>query len=136
MKGDNKAFASIDDVLLALDAGTVEIQTKIRLRWRGDLIDLNMEHSNQDVMRATIREGLDQVIDTTVGRAIFNERLTRDGLPFVNGVLKKKGLQSLVTFCHLKLGHDQTVMLLDDLKTMGFLYATFRRRTLYLAVIT
>jgi DNA-directed RNA polymerase subunit beta' len=45
-------------------------------------------------------------------------------LPYVNGTLKKKGLQSLVTFCHLKLGHEQTVALLDDLKAMGFLYAT------------
>ena len=60
-------------------------------------------------MRATVRENVDQVIDTTAGRAIFNERLTRDGLPYVNGVLKKKGLQSLVTFCHLQLGHEQTV---------------------------
>ena len=75
-------------------------------------------------MRATVREDVDRVIDTTAGRVIFNERLTRDGLPFVNGTLKKKGLQSLVTFCHLKLGHEQTVVLLDDLKTMGFLYAT------------
>ena len=83
-----------------------------------------MEHNNQDVMRATIRENVDQVIDTTSGRVIFNERLTRDGLPYVNGTLKKKGLQSLVNFCHLKLGHDPTVMMLDDLKTMGFLYAT------------
>src|SRR6476620_1956201 len=124
MKGANKAFATIDDVILALDAGLVETQTKIRLRWKGDLIDLTMEHNNQDVMRATIRENVDQVIETTVGRAIFNERLTRDGLPYVNGVLKKKGLQALVTFSHLKLGHEPTVVLLDDLKNMGFLYAT------------
>jgi len=124
MKGENKAFASIDDVLLALDAGLVETQSKIRLRWKGDLIDLTTEHSNQDIMRATVREAVDKVIDTTVGRAILNERLTRDGLPYVNGVLKKKGLQSLVTFCHVRLGHDATVVLLDDLKAMGFLYAT------------
>src|SRR6185436_4666675 len=124
LKGEGKSFASIDDVLLALDAGLVETQSKVRLRWKGDLIDLTVEHNNQDVMRATIRENVDQVIDTTVGRAIFNERLTRDGLPFVNGVLKKKGLQALVTFSHLKLGHEQTVVLLDDLKTMGFLFAT------------
>ena len=71
-----------------------------------------------------IREKVDQVIDTTVGRVIFNERLTRDGLPFINGVLKKKGLQSLVTFCHLKLGHERRSCMLDDLKAMGFLYAT------------
>ena len=123
LKGENKIFNSIDDVLLALDAGVVETQSKIRLRWKGDLIDLTLEHNSQDVMRANIRE-VDQIIDTTVGRVIFNERLTRDGLPYVNGTLKKKGLQSLVTFCHYKLGHEHTVTLLDDLKTMGFLYAT------------
>ncbi len=124
MRGENKAFSSIEEVLLALDAELVETQTKIRLKWKGDLIDLTMEHNNQDVMRATIRENVDQVIDTTVGREIFNERLTRDGLPYVNGVMKKKGLQSLVTFCHLRLGHEQTVVMLDDLKAMGFLHAT------------
>ncbi len=124
MKGENKAFNSIDDVLLALDAKAVETQAKIRLRWRGDLIDLITEHSPQDVMRATIRENVDRIIETTPGRVILNERLTRDGLPFVNGTLKKKGLQSLVSFSYLKLGHDQTVVLLDDLKTMGFLSAT------------
>ncbi|HEV7701428.1 MAG TPA: DNA-directed RNA polymerase subunit beta' [Pyrinomonadaceae bacterium] len=124
MRGDNKAFGSIEDVLLALDAGAVETQTKVRLRWRGDLVDLTTEHNNQDIMRATVRENVDQILETTAGRVILNERLTRDGLPFVNGVLKKKGLQSLVTFCHLKLGHDHTVTLLDDLKAMGFLHAT------------
>ena len=124
MKGDGKIFNSIDDVLLALDAEVIETQTKIRLRWRGDLLDLTVEHHNQDVMRAIVRENVDRVIDTTAGRVILNERLTRDGLPFVNGTLKKKGLQSLVSFCHLRLGHEATVLLLDDLKTMGFLYAT------------
>src|SRR6476660_2672114 len=123
MKRANKVFGSIDEVLLALDAGVIETQSKIRLRWKGDLIDLTLEHNSQDVMRANIRE-VDQVIETTAGRVIFNERLTRDGLPYVNGTLKKKGLQSLVTFCHYKLGHEHTVVLLDDLKTMGFLYAT------------
>ena len=99
MKGDGKTFGTIDDVLLALDAGVLETQTKIKLRWRGDLIDLTLEHNTQDVMRATTRENVDLLLETTAGRVIFNERLTRDGLPFVNGVMKKKGLQSLVTFC-------------------------------------
>ena len=124
MKGDGKVFGTIDDVLLALDAGVLETQTKIKLRWRGDLIDLTLEHNTQDVMKATAREKVDLLLETTAGRVIFNERLTRDGLPFVNGVMKKKGLQSLVTFCHLKLGHEHTVALLDDLKAMGFLHAT------------
>ena len=124
LPGEGKAFNSIDEVLLALDAKQVETQSKIRLRWRGDLLDLTVETHNQDVLRAPVRENVDRVIETTVGRAILNERLTRDGLPFVNGTLKKKGLQSLVSFCHLRLGHEPTVALLDDLKAMGFLYAT------------
>jgi DNA-directed RNA polymerase subunit beta' len=119
-----RAFSSTEDVLLALDAKAVETQTKIKLRITGDLIDLEREHNPQDVMRATIQTNVTRTIDTTVGRVIFNDRLSRDGLPFVNGTLKKKGLQSLVNFCHLRLGHDQTVALLDDLKTLGFLYAT------------
>ncbi len=122
--GEGKSFNTVDDVLLALDAKAVATQTKIKLRWKGDLIDLTKEHNTQDVMRAIIRPKVDTLIDTTVGRVILNERLTRDGLPFVNGTLKKKGLQSLVSFCHLKLGHEQTVVMLDDLKSMGFLYAT------------
>ena len=56
MKGANKAFNSVDDVLLALDAKAIETQTKIRLRWKGDLIDLEREHNTQDVMRALVRE--------------------------------------------------------------------------------
>lgn len=123
LKGEGKSFNTVDEVLLALDAKAVETQTKIRLRWKGDLIDLTKEHNGQDVIRATPRP-VNNLIDTTVGRVILNERLTRDGLPFINGTLKKKGLQSLISFCHLKLGHDQTVVMLDDLKSMGFLYAT------------
>ena len=124
MLGENKIFGSVEEVLLALDAKVVDTQAQIKLRWKGDLIDLTKEHNPQDVMRGRIRKDTEGVIDTTVGRVVFNDRLTREGLPFVNGTLKKKGLQSLVNFCHLRLGHDQTVALLDDLKALGFLYAT------------
>ncbi len=66
----------MEDVLLALDAEVVETQAKIKLRWKGDLIDLTQEHNQQDVMRATVRKDVNRLIDTTVGRVIFNERLT------------------------------------------------------------
>jgi len=45
-------------------------------------------------------------------------------MPFVNGVLKKKGLQSLVSYCQLHHGLETTVKMLDSLKAIGFLYAT------------
>src|SRR5499427_440625 len=45
-------------------------------------------------------------------------------MPYVNGTLRKKGLQSLVNYCFLRLGHQITVEMLDRLKELGFLYAT------------
>lgn len=72
LRGEGKAFNSIEDALLALDAGVIETQSKIRLRWRGDLIDLTAEHAGQDVMRANVRENVDVIIEATAGRAIFN----------------------------------------------------------------
>jgi DNA-directed RNA polymerase subunit beta' len=122
-KGEGRVFASLDEVLLALDAKEVTTQTPIKLRITGDLIDLTQEHDTQDVMNAAVQEGVRRVINTTVGRVIFNDSIPT-GLPFINGTLKKKGLQSIVSYCHIRLGHEMTVKMLDDLKTLGFLYAT------------
>src|SRR5919202_1987260 len=122
-KGEGRLFSSNDEVLLALDAKEVTTQTPIKLRLQDDLIDLTQEHDTQDVMRAAVQENVSRVINTTVGRVIFNDQIP-DGLPYINGTLKKKGLQSLVNYCHLRLGHEMTVKMLDDLKNLGFLYAT------------
>ena len=122
-KGEGRVFATREEVLLALDAKEVTTQTPIKLRIRGDLIDLTQEHDPQDVMRATVQENVSRVVNTTVGRVIFNEQIARD-LPYFNGTMKRKGLQSLVSYCHVRLGHEMTVKMLDDLKTLGFLYAT------------
>ena len=122
-KGEGRVFASLDEVLLALDAKEVTTQTPIKLRITGDLIDLTQEHDTQDVMNAAVQENIKRVINTTVGRVIFNDSIPV-GLPFINGTLKKKGLTSIVSYCHIRLGHEMTVKMLDDLKTLGFLYAT------------
>ena len=45
-------------------------------------------------------------------------------MPFVNGLLKKKGLQQLVQSCYLRFGLEKTVEMLDCLKNLGFTYAT------------
>ena len=122
-KGEGRVFASLEEVLLALDAKEVTTQTPIKLRIHGDLIDLTQEHDQQDILRAAVQEDVRRVINTTVGRVIFNDSIPA-GLPFINGTLKKKGLQSLVNYSHIRLGHEMTVKMLDDLKTLGFLYAT------------
>src|SRR3972149_2545889 len=45
-------------------------------------------------------------------------------MPYVNGLLKKKGLQQVVQYCHLHFGLEKTVDMLDSLKNVGFTYAT------------
>ena len=45
-------------------------------------------------------------------------------MPYVNGLLKKKGLGQLVQYCYLRLGLQITVHMLDEIKNLGFLYAT------------
>ena len=58
-----------------------------------------------------------------MGRVILNDSLP-EGMPFVNGLLKKKGLQQLVQSCYLRFGLEKTVEMLDGLKQLGFTYAT------------
>src|SRR5260370_7933044 len=62
-------------------------------------------------------------METTVGRVIFNDHLPEE-MPYINGLLKKKGLAQLVQYCYLKLGLVVTVQMLDEVKNLGFLYAT------------
>ena len=121
--GAGRAFASTEDVLLALQAGEVETLSPIRLLYSGRIIDLTTAFDKQDVVHAEVQEVESEVIDTTVGRAIFNDHLPKQ-IPFINGLLKKKGLGSLVNFCYLTYGIEKTVEMLDALKSLGFAYAT------------
>jgi len=122
-KGEGRTFGDMDEVVLALEAGQVQTQTPIRLRYSGALIDLTQVYDDQDVPHATEVEVENQRLETTVGRVLFNRELPA-GMPFINGLLKKKGLGSLVSYCYLKFGNACTVELLDKLKSLGFLHAT------------
>jgi DNA-directed RNA polymerase subunit beta' len=122
-KGEGRAFASTEDVLLALEAGEVETLTPIRLRYTGALKDMAATRDDQDVIHANVQMVENKIINTTVGRVILNSALPKN-IPFVNGMLKKKGLQQLVQSCYLTTGIENTVQMLDDLKQVGFTYAT------------
>ncbi len=58
-----------------------------------------------------------------MGRGILNDSLP-EGMPFVNGLLKKKGIGQLVHYCIQNLGLEVTVSMLDRIKSLGFNYAT------------
>jgi DNA-directed RNA polymerase subunit beta' len=122
-KGEGRAFGNADDVMLALDAGELETLSPIRLRFTGALQDLTAARDDQDVLHTEVQEVAHKIINTTVGRVILNQQLP-SGMPFVNGLLKKKGLQQLVQNCYLKFGLEKTVEMLDALKHLGFTYAT------------
>ena len=122
-KGEGRVFADEDSVLIALQEGLVETQTPVRLRLSGPYVNLETQYDNQDVMHAEVEELDKEIIDTTVGRVIFNRHLP-DELPFVNGLLKKRGLQDLVGFCFIHHGNDLTVRMLDNIKEVTFTYAT------------
>jgi DNA-directed RNA polymerase subunit beta' len=122
-KGEGRAFGNINDVVLALEAGELETLSPIRLRYSGMLLDLTTARDDQDVIHTEVSEVKGKIINTTVGRVLLNEQLPKQ-MPYVNGLLKKKGLQQLVQKCYLDFGLERTVDMLDALKNLGFTYAT------------
>src|SRR4030095_16791297 len=111
-KGEGRAFGNNEDVMLALEAGELETLTPIRLRFTGSLLDLTTARDDQDVLHTDAHEGHGKMINTSVGRVLLNDLLPK-GMPFVNGLLKKKGLQQLVQKTYLDLGLERTVDVLD-----------------------
>ena len=122
-KGEGRAFGSSEEVVMALEAGEVELLTPIRMRYTGEVIDLTNAYDDQDVSHTEPIHLNKQFLHTTVGRVIFNDHLPSD-MPFINGLLKKKGIQALVQYGYLRFGLEKTVLMLDRLKELGFLYAT------------
>jgi DNA-directed RNA polymerase subunit beta' len=122
-RGEGRTFGSIEEVLLALDHGEVETQTPIRLRYSGPLIDMTSAYDEQAIVHADVLDAQNYMLNTTVGRAILFDHLPK-GMPFINGLLKKKGLGQLVSFTYLRFGAEMTVTMLDHIKELGFLYAT------------
>ena len=121
--GAGKVFSNFNSVMLAYHEGMVDTHAEIRVRYSGDYVHLEAQYDDQDILHAEIEELDKEIIDTTVGRVIFNTHLP-DEMPFINGLMKKKGLQNLVGYAYIKQGQDFTVRMLDELKDITFYYAT------------
>jgi DNA-directed RNA polymerase subunit beta' len=94
-KGEGRAFGSLEDVLLALESGEVETLSPIRLRYTGRLIDLANSRDSQDVLDADEASVSSAIINTTVGRVIFNDALPAE-MPYINGLLKRSACSRTV----------------------------------------
>jgi len=99
VRGEGRLFADPEEVRVAYDNEDIDLQARIRLRWNSE------------------------IIETTVGRTLLNE-IVPEPLRFVNQELKKKEVTSLVGRCYNMLGNEATVQFLDELKDLGFRYAT------------
>ena len=112
-KGEGRAFSSLAEALMAKDAGELDLQATIKLRMR-------------DVVppRGTVVEdGELYLLETTLGRALFNETLPVD-YPFVDREVDKKQLGSIVNDLAERYPKVQVAATLDALKETGFHWAT------------
>jgi DNA-directed RNA polymerase subunit beta' len=122
-KGEGRIFGSADDVLLALENKEISLHSPMKLRFDGHFMNLSIYYDDQAVLSCPVTELQGELIETTPGRIIINNILP-EGIPFVNGLLKKKGIENIVYYSYLKVGFEPTVKLLDKMKEVGFKYAT------------
>jgi len=123
-KGEGRVFVSADQALLAYENREVDLHARIKLRFNGPFMNLATYYDNQAVLICPVTELEGTMVETTPGRLIFNSILP-EKIPFINGMLKKKGLESLIYYTYLKMGLEPTIKVLDEMKTLGFNYATF-----------
>ena len=95
-KGEGKSFGSFDEVILAYENKTVDVNATINVRHNGDWYK-----------------------ETTVGRVIINAILPEE-MDYIDDVIDKKRLSKLVNETYLIAGNQKTVEFLDKLKNLGF----------------
>ncbi len=98
-KGEGRAFAGVEEVLHAIADRQVDIHAKIKVRYDG------------------------KIIETTPGRVVFNTAVPK-GIEFKNELLNKKRIQAFVEEVYKLKGTKVTCKFLDDIKALGYEYAT------------
>jgi DNA-directed RNA polymerase subunit beta' len=123
--GDGRVFSTMDEVELAYNLSQVEIHATIKLL-------VKTWYDDEDTRLAEPEERL---VETTVGRVIFN-RILPEKIQFVNRVLEKGGLKDLVAELYEVVGEAATPEIADRIKDIGFTYATRSGYTLAVSDIT
>ena len=113
-KGEGMKFADVDEARRAYDNGNVDLHARATVR----INEYEMNFDNSTTLKVNRYE-------TTVGRALLSEILPA-GLSFdlINKSLKKKEISNLINVGFRKIGIRDTVILADNLKNMGYKYAT------------
>ena len=139
MKGQGRVFTNTTEALLAYEHGVIDLQALIKVRLvssqpanalrataaqSGGLQGLSDVNVYDDAPPAppTVRAN-GKLVETTVGRIIFNEALPEQ-LRFKNYPMKKENLGQVIADCFKECGRARTVELADEIKRLGFAYAT------------
>jgi len=109
---DLSVFRDTYEAIMAYDTGKVDLHTRIRVR-----LDKNRVVSDSGHVQNP------KVVETTVGRCIFNDILP-DQMPFYNVTMSQKMLSRVISNCFDISGSAETIDLLDRIKNLGFKYAT------------
>jgi len=124
-KGDGQVFGNMDEVELAYNLGHVEIHSNVKLRIKTWF----------DEKHNRMAQPVEKVIETSVGRVIFNRILPAEN-QYVNQVLDKGGVKDLIAAVYEICGQEVTTELADRIKDIGFEYAMKSGSTIAVADIT
>ena len=102
--GEGMIFTNKEEAIGAYKMGHVNVQASIKARIEG-------------------LDGKLELVETTVGRLIFNICLPK-GFGYLNKTMDKKELTELITKIYNQFGGDATTHVVDEIKTLGFKYAT------------
>jgi DNA-directed RNA polymerase subunit beta' len=115
LTGEGHVFTDATEALMAYDGRVIALQAPIKVRLGSDQV-----FDEPGKSRAI---GPRELVETTVGRIIFNDALP-ERLRFKNYPMKKDNLKMVIAECFKHYGRESTADLADKVKRMGFTYAT------------
>ena len=113
LPGEGRSFSSVAEAYMAFDRGELGIGAKCRIRLTGVVPPVGVE----------AREDGSVLLETTLGRALYNEALPAD-YPYVNVEVDRKKLSQVVNDLAERYPKVEVAATLDRLKALGFKWAT------------
>ncbi|MFP5501689.1 MAG: DNA-directed RNA polymerase subunit beta', partial [Candidatus Sericytochromatia bacterium] len=117
-KGAGMTFSSMSEAVGAYQIGILDLHATIKVRLKHD----RLQTSKADVEYLE-HGGKGQIIETTVGRVIFNEALPQ-GFPYINTIVNKGMLENVIMRAYEEYSPADSSLLADQLKGLGYKYAT------------
>ena len=115
-------YASFEEAKLAFDLGKVDLRALIKVRTPRS-VSAESEGDEAEDAPADEEAQPAHLLETTIGRIIFNEVLPED-IPFQNYTMDRPALRRLVALTYRRLGSEATAEIVDRIKDVGFHYAT------------